>query len=496
MLITNITSPPTAKQIGLIIKSAAERHRVLYDLYDRYMAGPEGTPIKTREYYIGSTKQTDKINNKINNDFFGEIIDVKVGFFTGIPIVYDLERTTYETKKTVLNTVMDKARRAIGMAPKPEKEETIVSPQYDKDLAFIRDFNKLNSVADLDAETAKRASICGFCGRLLYVEEVTGYLRAIAVNPWECIFVGPSVDVPLYSIRYYTVIGLDDDGKESKVYKAYLYDAFNVTEFERNDDEEEYKQGKVVRHMLPGNPLIGFANNDELQGDAEKELELIDAYDRALSDVNNEVEQFRLAYMVFSGAQITGEVMKQAQQTGGFSLTDPNGSVDFITKKIDDAIIEHHLDRIEANIYRFSKTPNMKDIQFGSNLTGVAMAFKFRPFEYKCIASELKFKKSLRQQFKLLSEIWNAKGAKINYLDVDFVFTRNYPQNLLEEAEIQTKLKGVVSDKTRLALASFIDDPEQELEDLNNDKESMMIPPLEQDDKDNGNGTGAQPVPE
>jgi SPP1 family phage portal protein len=138
----------------------------------------------------------------------------------------------------------------------------------------------------------------------------------------------------------------------------------------------------------------------------------------------------------------------------------------------------------------------MKDIQFGSNLTGVAMAFKFRPFEYKCIASELKFKKSLRQQFKLLSEIWNAKGAKINYLDVDFVFTRNYPQNLLEEAEIQTKLKGVVSDKTRLALASFIDDPEQELEDLNNDKESMMIPPLEQDDKDNGNGTGAQPVPE
>ncbi len=67
-----------------------------------------------------------------------------------------------------------------------------------------------------------------------------------------------------------------------------------------------------------------------------------------------------------------------------------------------------------------------------------------------------------------------------------------------DEADIQTKLKGVVSDKTRLALASFIDDPEQELEDLNNDKESMMIPPLERDDNsdDTSNSKEAPPVSE
>jgi SPP1 family phage portal protein len=475
MLFQNITNLPTAKQIGALIKSAAERSAEMYGLYDRYKAGATGTPIKSRRYYIGNVEQIDKVNNKLNNDFFGEIIDMKVGFFTGLPIVYDLDRGMYETEETV-----QPEPPAPGMIPQKEKIEVTVSDKYDEDIAFIRDFNKLNSIADLDAETAKRASICGYCGRLLYVEQGTGDIRVIAVNPWECIFIGDVMDAPTYSIRYFTTETIDEAGRPSKIHKAYLYDAMNVYEFTRDDDEEEYSIGTTVRHMMPGNPLIGFANNDELQGDAEKELELIDAYDRALSDINNEVEQFRLAYMVFKGVNITKETVEQAKQTGAFSIPDGTGDAGFITKTIDDAIIEHHLDRLEANIYRFSKTPNMKDIQFGSNLTGVAMAFKFRPFEYKCITSELKFKKSLRQQYKLLCDLWKAKGATIDYLDMDFIFTRNYPQNLVEEADVLSKLMGVVSDKTRLSLASFVDDPEQEIEDMSQDAESKMIPLLEQ----------------
>ena len=46
----------------------------------------KGVPILTRIYEIGGVKQKDKVNNKVANDFVGEIVDMKVGFFCGIPI--------------------------------------------------------------------------------------------------------------------------------------------------------------------------------------------------------------------------------------------------------------------------------------------------------------------------------------------------------------------------------------------------------------------------
>lgn len=43
------------------------------------------------------------------------------------------------------------------------------------------------------------------------------------------------------------------------------------------------------------------AYKDYVKGDAEKGLSLIDAYDRTLSDVSNEIEQCGLAYLILKG---------------------------------------------------------------------------------------------------------------------------------------------------------------------------------------------------
>lgn len=56
-----------------------------------------------------------------------------------------------------------------------------------------------------------------------------------------------------------------------------------------------------------------------------------------------------------------------------------------------------------------------------------------------------------------------------NYLNVWFGFKRNLPANILEEAQATAALKGFVSEKTRLSLLSFVDDPEYEEEEMQQD---------------------------
>src|SRR5690606_35928635 len=69
----------------LIEEHAPVRKRMI-DLYNRYKANEEGVPIFSRE-----VPDYEKVNNRINNDFFSEIIDTKVGYMFGNPISYNVD---------------------------------------------------------------------------------------------------------------------------------------------------------------------------------------------------------------------------------------------------------------------------------------------------------------------------------------------------------------------------------------------------------------------
>ncbi|MDA6131225.1 phage portal protein, partial [Escherichia coli] len=85
---------------------------------------------------------------------------------------------------------------------------------------------------------------------------------------------------------------------------------------------------------------------------------LIDGYDRTLSDVNNEIEQTRLAYLVLRGLGLDEEDIDTLKKTGVFELMGKDDSVSYLTKDINDTMIENHLNRLEQNILRFAKSVN------------------------------------------------------------------------------------------------------------------------------------------
>jgi SPP1 family phage portal protein len=288
-----------------------------------------------------------------------------------------------------------------------------------------------------------------------------------------------SINEPQFALRYYEITVKEGNEEKTKT-RVEWYDDLTVTYY-LEDESGEYvldisEPVNPQPHLFDLVPIIVFPNNEEQQGDAEKVLSLIDAYDRTLSDVNSEVEQFRLAYMAFYGYDPDEETLKKAARTGAFGLDEKTEGVgiEFITKDLNDAVIEHHLDRLEANIMRFGKSVNMTDEQFASNLSGVAIRYKLMALETKCITMERKITAALRQQFKVLCTAWAKKGISADYTDIHFEFKRNLPVNIKDEAEATSLLRGQVSERTRLALLSFVGNVAGEIEEMAKDNDGLL----------------------
>jgi SPP1 family phage portal protein len=441
----NGISPDLVKRI---LKKFEPRQVEMMKLFLRYTGDPQGVPIFQRHL-----DDSRKVNNRVANDFFGEIVDMKVGYFAGNPISYNYSKDVAEYERV---------------------QETIVR------------FASMNNLPDLDVEVTKMAAICGYGARLIYIDQ-EGRERAKNLPAYGVVFLASSGDItePDYALYVYTVL----NERDSPIRKVEFYDESQTHYFiETRSNSGTYKVEKPPEpHPFGMCPVVGYPNNAELQGEAEKVLSLIDAYDRTLSDVNSEIEAFRLAYMAFIGGQITEEVLNEARKTGAFNIPE-GGDIKFITKQLNDAIVEHHLDRLHDNIYRFSKTPDLSDEAFGSgSQSGEARKYKLLGLEMKVGFFENKFRSASKRMFDLLSRPWNAKEPSLRFdpLYVWYEFKRNFPRDLLYEAQATRQLRGMVSEQTRLSQLSFVDDVEYEVELMRHERDD--IPELDlPDDGDEG----------
>ncbi|WP_425447751.1 phage portal protein [Dethiothermospora halolimnae] len=425
----------TSQIIKDLIESHKSKRNKMIGLYKRYKGK---VPILNREL------PEHKVNNKLANDYRGDIVDNITGYLFGKPVTYQINNKKYDETK------------------------------YDKYKQAFDDFHIRNSIDDLDSKTGKMANICGYGSRLCYIDQ-DGFEKVMDIKPWECIFIeNGSTGEPQYALRYYTVTVLEKEGYKERT-KVEWYDSENITFYIQNKEGEyildNSESVNPLPHMFSYIPLIKFPGNDEEQGVFEKVENLIDAYDKLLSDSQNEAEEFRLAYMVFYGIDVEKETVDKARQTGAFGIPDKEGKADFLTKEINDTFIENHKRTLNGNIYKFSKTVDMSDEKFsGSAMTGEARKWKLLALENISITKERKFSKALRQMFKVICSAWNKKGINLNYLDIYFTFNRNIPVDLQYMGEVAGKFKGTISDKTLLSLLPFIDNPDKEIDRIKEER--------------------------
>ena len=432
-----------------VVSQLIDRHRTFQTRYDLLF-----------DYYIGKhaiqnrPMEAPKPNNKLIDNFAEYITNVKTGYFMGNPVRYAM------------------------------KDEEM--------LETIRNILDYNDEQDNNSELAKLMSIYGHAFELMYIDS-DAKIRFRYISPKQMFMVyGTDIEeTPLSAVRYYTV-GIGEDA----VTYVELY-LPNKIVYLHGKTESDFIIDNEVEHQFGDVPVIEYTNNDERLGDFESVITLIDAYEVVMADSVNEVQYFNDAYLVIRNLLMTDKEDIQDMKNNRIIQLDDNGEAEWLIKNINDTHVQNVLDRIQTDIHRFSKTPNLTDENFASNLSGVAIRFKLWGLEQDAINKERKFKKGLQRRFELISNFMGqVYKTPFDWLDLKVIFTRNIPTNVLEQSQIVANLNGVVSRQTLLSVLPFVEDPMEELKLLEEEDSKQidqfgftntgMANPINDEDDDTG----------
>ena len=392
--------------------------------------------LKLENYYNAKNdilsrtmKDASKPNNKIANSYASYITDTLVGYFVGKPISYNGN-----------------------------------DPDILNELQMIFEYN---DEADENAELAKNASIYGIAYELLYMND--NVVRFKSLDPKECIPIfDDTLDNNLLAfIRYYDNYDVVQD-KTITIIEV-------ITDKETVRYQTTSTLGSLTfiesyPHYFGMVPVAIYKNNEEESGDFEQVISLIDAYDKLESDSLNDFEYFVDAYLALYGFTAEPEDIAQMKENRVL-LMDEGTSAEWLIKDTSDNNIENIKNRIDADIHKFAKCPNLADKEFASNASGVAIKFKLLGTENKVAIKERKFKRGLQQRLELLANIKGVLANGFDWRSIDIIFTRNIPANDVDIANMVNTLSGIVSEETLLAQIPFVEDVVSEIERLDKEKE-------------------------
>lgn len=305
----------------------------------------------------------------------------------------------------------------------------------------------------VDAELARDAAVYGKGVELIF-PDAGGRPRSAAVKPTQA-FVVYTDDVeatPLMGIRGTPTLGIDGapGGWRFDVYTRELCITYRMKEpceagF-RTPDEAN-------RHFFGGVPMVEFWNADDERGDFENALSLIDAYDLLQSDRMNDKQQFVDALLVLYGCTLETDAEgrtpgRQLREDKAIALPDGDARAEFLSKQLNEADTEVLKAAINADIHKMCMVPDMTDLNFAGNSSGVAMRYKLLGLEQLTRIKERWFREGLRERVRLYGRYLSMLGAPpLDAEGVDFQFTRALPVNELEVAQTASELRGLVSDE-------------------------------------------------
>ena len=413
-----------------LIKKHSKEKRRLSKLQKYY--NNENTKIATRKY-----KNKNKPKNRLSHPYAQYITDTAVGYLLGKPVAYTTE---------------------------------------DKNLLeAITDIFRYNDEADNNTTLAKMASIYGYAYEIMYLDK-NAKPRFKAIDPSELIVCYDNTleENIVLAIRYYDEVVRDDDLEET-VTRLEVY-----TKPTENDKGEIIANGKIIRgtirfesitledeedYYFNDIPVNVYINNDELYGDFEKVLSLIDAYDQSQSDTANDFELFTNCMLVINGELIDDEQAENLNDVNLIQFLNSDSDAKYLIKDIQDTALENYKNRLNEDIHRFSFVPNMADKEFSSNASGIAMKFKLMGLENLIGVKEAKFKKGLMRRIELLCAYAKMKNnSDYSYLAIEPIFTRNTPNNELELSQIMQNLTGILSEETIIGMSPRVSDIQAEIE--------------------------------
>lgn len=357
----------------------------------------------------------------------------------------------------------------LGIPPKVSLEKGNDNDMLQTWLSHVSFFDKLN-------EISKQADIYGRSIGFIYQNEnaETGFTY---VSPTKAFIVYDDTIErnPLAFVRY-------EYFENENEYQARgdIYYSNEVYHFENNqlDPDSRINPYKLV-------PAVEFYENEERQGVYDPVKTLVNALDKAISQKGNQVEYFDNAYLAMVGIHLpedskTGKPIINIKQNRFLYLpnvdSQSNPDVKFISKPDGDQMQENYIQRLSDWIYQITMVPNPADDSFAGNASGVALEYKYLPMKDKAGSKERKFTKSLRALFRAIfstGQVISASGSD-DWENLQFQFTRNIPKDIASAIAAAKQAEGLVSQRTALSLLPFVDDPDEEIKQMEKEKQDSI----------------------
>lgn len=380
-----------------------------------------------RNMYIGKHEilsdayrvDTWKPNNKLVANFAKYIVDTFNGYFMGIPVV-----TSHDT---------DSANEYIN---------------------FVESYNDID---DNNAELSKLCDIYGHAYEIIFADE-EAQIGIKAVDPRDGFIIYDN------SIRAKTLFGVRYKVNAQNEVEGSISDERYIRYFDNIGGKYKFTEEKP--HYFQRVPMVEYLENEERLGAFESVETLINAYNKAISEKANDVDYFADAYMKILGARLDSDTITEIKNNRIINMIGPETKeliVEFMEKPNADVTQENLIERLENLIFSISMVANINDDTFGTT-SGIALKYKLQSMSNLANTKERKFIKSFSQRYRIIANFPNAKITPDEAATLYYSFTRNVPNNLVEEADTALKLKNVISDETAIRTLSIVDNVKDELE--------------------------------
>lgn len=415
------------------------KHRVL-DREDKILINQDGEEVQ-------------KESAKLVFQFPKLIVDTANNYLLGKPV-------TYKNKKSCKHN--DKANT-------------------DEFIDILNDIFEDNNEHYQTCELGKALSITGDAYEYVHIG-MDGEIKFTSFPADECIPIYEASTKELESlIRFYQMERIDEDGNKEMFYKVEIYDREKVEYYEYVNNYFMLDATKeTFYHKLGEVPVVHYKNStvigsDYGKSDIDDVITLIDEYENKLSDLSDILKYNANPLMMFENCIIDSTQYQEALASGTLFVPE-GGKVSYLTWEQNIPALKEHIEKVEDAIFTFSFTPKLyRDNSDGNPSSGISIKMKFSGADLKASGKEINIKVGLKKRIRLIAKLLKlTEGVEYNYKDVDIVFNRSIPQNLLEIAQICTYLKGLVSDETLMETIPFITSIETEKDRVAKQKEQEV----------------------
>lgn len=432
MNINEIIKKLFKKEIGLdlnnpehlkLVKKANGSYHVFKNIYDKMYRYYKGDTDAIRKYLF----VTERSNLKINLNYIKKFIKEEVAYTLGNDI-------TYESRNDNKNVVKD-----------IEYYTAHWNELHDTDLMkYLLIFTKVYELYYIDDKAE-------FCSKIIKPTE--GYA-----------YYDESSKKVLFFIHSFKN---DFDATTSYID---VYTADKIYHFDGKFNEI----ATPTDNMFGEVPVsIGELTEEGYDDSLYKDLKGVqDAFETNLSDIGNEISDFRNAYLLFKNAEVAEDDIPKMKKLGILQLPGDKADANWLIKNINDTFIQNTLNRYEDTMYQLACHINHNE-KMQSNLSGIALRSRLIVLENKCSLQIKAHKNIVKNRIRFLFIYLDLKKNKMyDYKDVKALYTPNIPTDDLATAQMLAQIpEGMISKDTGRGLFSFINNKVAEAEKIKKEKE-------------------------